>query len=67
VRVPALVIHGTDDPLVPVEAGYDLARTIPGARLVLIEGMGHSFPRVVWPRIIDAIAQHAAQAEAGRP
>ncbi|MBV8370706.1 MAG: alpha/beta hydrolase [Candidatus Eremiobacteraeota bacterium] len=63
VKVPTLVIHGTDDPLVPVEAGYDLARTIPGARLLLIEGMGHSFPRVIWPRIIDAIAQHAAQAE----
>jgi pimeloyl-ACP methyl ester carboxylesterase len=63
VTVPTLVIHGTEDPLVPVEAGYDLARTIPAARLLLIEGMGHSFPRVVWPRIIDAIAQHAANAD----
>ncbi|MEA2688517.1 MAG: hypothetical protein QOJ39_436 [Candidatus Eremiobacteraeota bacterium] len=63
VRVPALVIHGTADPLVPAEAGRDTARTIPGAQLVLIEGMGHSFPREVWPRIIDAIAQHAKRAE----
>lgn len=62
--VPTLVIHGTDDPLVPAEGGRDTARTIPGAQLLLIEGMGHSFPREVWPRIIDAIAQHAAKADA---
>jgi pimeloyl-ACP methyl ester carboxylesterase len=66
VRVPTLVIHGTADPLVPVAAGHDLARTIPGAQLLLIEGMGHSFPREVWPRIIDAIADHAATAEPSR-
>jgi pimeloyl-ACP methyl ester carboxylesterase len=61
VRVPTLVIHGTADPLVPVAAAHDLARTVPGAQLLLIEGMGHSFPREVWPRIIDAIARHAAE------
>jgi len=59
VTVPTLVIHGTADPLVPDAAGRDTALTIPGAKLLLIEGMGHSFPREVWPRIIDAIAQHA--------
>ena len=67
VRVPTLVIHGSADPLVPVAAAPDLAGTIPGARLVIIEGMGHSFPREVWPRIIDAIDRHASQAEAPRP
>jgi pimeloyl-ACP methyl ester carboxylesterase len=61
VRVPTLVIHGTADPLVPDDAGRDTALTIPGARLLLIEGMGHSFPREVWPRIIDAIAKHALE------
>jgi pimeloyl-ACP methyl ester carboxylesterase len=60
VAAPTLVIHGTDDPLIPVEGGLDTARTIPGAKLMLVEGMGHSFPREVWPRIIDAIAQHAS-------
>ncbi len=61
VRAPTLVIHGTADPLVPDAGGRDTARTIPGARLLLIEGMGHSFPREVWPRIIDAIAAHAQE------
>lgn len=59
--VPTLVVHGTDDPLIPVEGGLDTARTIPGAELMLIDGMGHSFPREVWPRIIDAIARHASR------
>ncbi len=59
VTVPTLVIHGTADPLVPDAGGRDTALTIPGAQLMLIEGMGHSFPREVWPRIIDAITQHA--------
>jgi len=61
VTVPTLVIHGTADPLVPDDGGRDTALTIPGARLLLIEGMGHSFPREVWPRIIDAIAAHAQE------
>jgi pimeloyl-ACP methyl ester carboxylesterase len=61
VKTPTLVIHGTADPLVPDDHGRDTALTIPGARLLLIEGMGHSFPREVWPRIIDAIATHAQE------
>ena len=52
-----------EEELIPVEAGHDTARTVPGARLLLVEGMGHSFPREVWPVIIDAIAQHASAAE----
>lgn len=61
VRVPTLVVHGTDDPLVPDAGGRDTARTIPGAQLLLIEGMGHSFPPDVWPRIIGAVARHAQE------
>ena len=61
-KVPALVIHGTDDPLVPVEAGRDTAKVIPGAQLMLIEGMGHDLPHGgAWPRIIEAIATHTCQ------
>ncbi len=59
VTVPTLVIHGTDDPVVPVEAGKDTAEAIPGARLMLIEGMGHDLPHGgAWPRIVEAIAAH---------
>lgn len=53
--VPTLVIHGDSDPLVPVEAGRDTADAVPGAKLLIIEGMGHDLPRGAWPRIIDAI------------
>jgi pimeloyl-ACP methyl ester carboxylesterase len=55
--VPALVVQGTDDPLVSAEAGRDTADSIPGARLMLIEGMGHDLARGgAWPAIAEAIA-----------
>ena len=61
-KVPALVIHGTDDPLMPVEAGKDTAKAIPGAQLMLIEGMGHDLPHGgAWPRIVEAIATHTVK------
>jgi pimeloyl-ACP methyl ester carboxylesterase len=56
VKVPALVIHGADDPLIPVEGGRDTAAAIPGAELIVIEGMGHDNPRPIWPRLVGAIA-----------
>jgi pimeloyl-ACP methyl ester carboxylesterase len=59
IKAPTLVIHGADDPLVPLAAGEDTARSIPGARLVVIERMGHALPMAVWPRAIDEIAAHA--------
>jgi pimeloyl-ACP methyl ester carboxylesterase len=55
-RVPALVIHGDADPLLSVEGGRDTAAAIPGARLIVIPGMGHELPRAVWDKVIDAIA-----------
>lgn len=60
VQVPTLVIHGDADPLVPVEGGIDTANAIPGAELMIIEGMGHSLPPEVAPQVIEAIARHAA-------
>ncbi|MFX1500022.1 MAG: alpha/beta fold hydrolase [Promethearchaeota archaeon] len=59
---PALVIHGDIDPLVPVEGGKDTAEAIPGAELLLIEGMGHSLPVQVWPKVINAITENAVKA-----
>jgi pimeloyl-ACP methyl ester carboxylesterase len=59
VRVPALVIHGDVDPLVPPENGRRTAAAIPGARLLTFPEMGHDMPRPLWPRIVDAIAETA--------
>jgi pimeloyl-ACP methyl ester carboxylesterase len=65
-RVPALVIHGDADPLVPFAAGKDTAENIPGARLVPIEGMGHELCEGAWPRLIDEIAYTAHAADRTR-
>jgi pimeloyl-ACP methyl ester carboxylesterase len=62
VRVPTTVIHGDADPLVGVSGGRATARVIPDARLVVIRGMGHDLPPVLWPQIIDAIVENAARA-----
>lgn len=59
IAAPTLVIHGTDDPLVPVAAGRDTAASIPGARLEEIAGMGHDLPAALIDRIVDLIAAHA--------
>jgi pimeloyl-ACP methyl ester carboxylesterase len=56
-RVPTLVVHGADDPLMPAEHARDTAACIPGAELLLVEGMGHDLPRPVWPRLVDAISK----------
>lgn len=60
VRTPTLVMHGSVDPLIPLRAGIATARAIPGAKLKIIDGMGHDMPRVLWPTLTDAIAEHAA-------
>ena len=64
IAVPTVVVHGTRDRLVPPSGGRATARAIPGARLLMIEGMGHDLPRATWPRLLDAIEQNAARAGA---
>jgi pimeloyl-ACP methyl ester carboxylesterase len=64
VRAPTLVIHGDADPLVPIAAGRDTAEAVPGAELLVIEGMGHDLPREAWPRLVDAITKHAGRTTA---
>lgn len=59
INVPTLVIHGDSDPFVPVECGKDTAEAIPGARFIIIKGMGHTLPQAVYPQVIDAISHHA--------
>ena len=58
ITAPTLVIHGADDPLVPVAAGIDTAKHIHGAQLKIIPGMGHDFAPSLQPMIADSIAAH---------
>jgi pimeloyl-ACP methyl ester carboxylesterase len=55
VRVPTLVVHGEDDPLVPQDGGLATAAAIPGADLWTVPGMGHDIPRSLWPSLIARI------------
>lgn len=59
INVPTLVIHGEDDPLVPLAGGKDTADNIPGARLLTIPGMGHDLPLALVDTLADAITDHA--------
>ncbi len=62
VSVPTLVIHGSDDPLMPPDGGKDTAEAIPGAELLVVKGMGHSLPPQVWSQVIDAITKNTSKA-----
>ncbi|TDO54758.1 pimeloyl-ACP methyl ester carboxylesterase [Kribbella sp. VKM Ac-2527] len=60
IAVPALILHGTEDPLFPPAHGETLAREIRDARLILLEGAGHELPEPVWDVAIPAILEHTA-------
>ena len=62
VTVPTVVIHGTVDPLIQPSGGEHTAEMIPGAELIMLEGMGHDLPPFFWLQIIDAIEKVAARA-----
>ena len=59
VTAPTLVIHGSEDTLVRPSGGTATAAAIPGAELMLIEGMGHDLPPQIWERVVDAVAERA--------
>lgn len=63
IEAPTLVIHGTADKLVRPSGGRATAKAIPGARLMLVAGMGHDLPRPLWPKLVGAIAEHAHGAD----
>jgi pimeloyl-ACP methyl ester carboxylesterase len=63
ITAPTLVIHGAADKLLPSAGGVATAEAIPGARLELIDGMGHDLPVELWPHIADLIAENAARAK----
>jgi pimeloyl-ACP methyl ester carboxylesterase len=65
--VPTLVVHGEEDPLIPMSGGRATAAAIPGAELWTIPGMGHDLPRAMWPELIrriDALAEPVDSAQA---
>ncbi len=66
ISVPTLVIHGADDPLVPIEGGRDTAKNIPGALIEIIEGMGHELSPGLEYRLADLIADCASKADSAR-
>ena len=59
ITAPTMVVHGVDDPLVPLAGGRDTAATIPGAKIVEIPGMGHNVPEALIGRVLDAFEQVA--------
>ena len=63
IRAPTLVLHGDEDPLVPMAAGKDVAASVPGAKLRIVKGMGHYVPEALVPLLVEEIAQHCGAAE----
>jgi pimeloyl-ACP methyl ester carboxylesterase len=62
-RLPTLVIHGEEDPLIDVSGGRATAAAIPSARLILIPGMGHDMPRDLWQRFVEEIVANVRRAD----
>ncbi len=60
--VPTVVVHGTEDLMCHPSGGRATAEAVPGARLVLVPGMGHDLPRGAWPQLVDAIVGNARRA-----
>jgi pimeloyl-ACP methyl ester carboxylesterase len=63
VQLPTLVLHGREDPLATMSGGVATAGAIPGAELVLFDGMGHDLPLELWPMIIEHISSLVRRAE----
>ena len=59
--MPTLVIHGTEDGILPLEHGVALAEGIPGAKWLPLEGVGHALPEEEWDRVAGAILEHTAE------
>ena len=58
ISVPTLVIHGTEDPLIPVNHGIALSEEIKNSEKLIIKGMGHNFPSSKIPVIIENMTDH---------
>ena len=60
-KCPTLVVHGLDDTLISPSGGERTAELISGAKLLMVEDMGHDLPRPLWSAFVDAVVDHAAQ------
>jgi pimeloyl-ACP methyl ester carboxylesterase len=58
IQAPTLVIHGSEDPILPLAHGQALANEIPGARLIVVEGMGHDPAPGTWDVVVPAVLEH---------
>jgi pimeloyl-ACP methyl ester carboxylesterase len=66
IRVPTLVVHGTEDQVIGVSGGEATAAAIPGARLLRVPGLGHELPPGFWPALADALVENADRADGAR-
>ena len=66
VTVPTLVMHGSADTLLDPSGGRRTAELVPGARFVLLEGMGHDYPEAYWDEWVDLVTTHAHEADSVR-
>jgi pimeloyl-ACP methyl ester carboxylesterase len=57
VKVPTLVLHGDDDPLLPVEGGRDVASLVPGAKIETFPGWGHDIPKEMVPKLVERLSK----------
>ena len=65
-RMPTLVIHGTHDKMVHVSGGRATSQAVPGAELLLVNGMGHDIPRDLYDTFVEAIRRVADRARTRR-
>jgi pimeloyl-ACP methyl ester carboxylesterase len=65
IKAPTLVIQGKDDKLATPSGGKAVAKAIPGAKLMMVDDMGHDLPRPLWPKLIDAIVENTERAPDG--
>jgi pimeloyl-ACP methyl ester carboxylesterase len=62
-EIPSLIIHGTGDLLIPVEGGLDTADSIPNSERLIIKGMGHNIPKILWRRMIKAFKRNTVRSK----
>ena len=63
IQIPTLIVHGTEDPLIPIDHGLSLAENIPNAAKMIMQGVGHEIPEALVPSIASRLGGHFNQVE----